>query len=78
MNNNWCTCAEFNAKVQENYDRRVRAEVKRQAARKAQSDRYYKRVVRRHRVKTMAKDLSLIAAMAVAMFVLLRLVIYCL
>lgn len=78
MNNNWCTCAEFNAKVQENYDRRVRAEVKRQAERKARSDRYYKRVVRRHRVMTVATDLGLIAAMAAAMFVMMRLVIYCL
>lgn len=76
--NNWCSCAEFNALTQANHKRRVQAWAQRQAAKQRRSDRYYKRIVFRHNVRTVAGDVSLIVAMSAALFVLFRCVIWCL
>lgn len=74
----WCTCAEFNARTEENYNRRAEAWARKQAERKHQADRYYRRIVFRHNVRTVAGDVALIVAMAAALFVLFRCVIWCL
>ena len=76
--NNWCTCAEFNARTAENYNRRAEAWAREQAEQKAKADRYYKRIVIRHTVRTVAADLALITAMAGALVVLFRCVVWCL
>ena len=76
--NKWCTCAEFNARVDENCRRREEARAQRQAERQAKADRYYKRIALQHRVKTVATDLALIAAMGVGLAVLLQLAVRCL
>lgn len=72
----WCTCTEFNALTEANHRRREEAQ--RQAERQAKANRYYKRIVLRQRVKTVATDLALIASMGVGLAVLLQLAIRCL
>ena len=75
---NWCTCAEFNALVEENCRRREASRAQRLAQRKAEADRYYKRVARRLALKKAAADLALIVAMGAGLAVLLQLAIRCL
>lgn len=74
----WCTYAEFNALTEENFNRRAQAWAKKQAERQRRADRYYKRIAFRYKVRTVAADLALIVAMAGALFVMFRCVVWCL